>query len=70
MTKIDPDAATVEIEADGMVRVDGIPLFKIRSFNGVAILQFCDKDKWRSSCRKSRFVEVPLNAFFERLKLG
>lgn len=58
----------VRIAKDNMIRVDGIPVGKVIIIDGVCILQFCDGDRMRSSCRGSRLVEVTLEDFLAVVK--
>ena len=65
--KVDSTATTVKINPDGLVKIDGITPFKRVERDGVIYLQFCDHDRMRSSCRGTRFVEVPLPQLVEKL---
>lgn len=60
----------VKICPDGMVRIDGAPLFKrIERADGVIILQFIDRDRMRSACRGSRFIEIPLTELVKQMEV-
>ncbi len=48
------------IDKDGMVRVDGIPVFRTFQLDGVAMIEFCDQNRFRSTCRGTRYVSIPL----------
>lgn len=60
----------MRLTADGMLRVDGIPIGKVFCCDGVIVLQFCDGDRMRSNCRGSRLVEVALSDFLEVVELA
>lgn len=67
---IDHDASTVQIDRiTGDVRVDGMLAFRAFERDGLVWLQFCDRDKMRSRGRRprTRFIEVCLRAFWEKL---
>ena len=64
---LDPKGQMVEVSPDGLVRVDGIIAFRLVTRQGQPCIQFCDQDRLRSSCRGTRYVEVPLNTLAERL---
>ena len=46
-----------------LVRVDNITVCKLVIRCGVPCLQFKDKDRLRSQCRGTEFIEIPLSAF-------
>ena len=49
------------VRPDGMLLVDGIPVFrKVTTPTGSILIEFCDKDKNRSACRGSNQVLVSL----------
>lgn len=60
MSIVDTSGVTIKVEAGGMVKVDGILVFKTVNRNGIIYVQFCDHDRMRSRGRGSRYVEVPL----------
>ena len=64
---LDPQGALIDVGDDGLVRVDGIIAFRVVFRRGEACLQFCDQDRLRSSCRGTRYVEIPLEALSEKL---
>ena len=57
----------IKICADGMVRINGAPVFKRVELDGVIYLEFVDRDRMRSSCRGSKFVKVSLTEIIEKL---
>jgi hypothetical protein len=67
--KVDNQGDTISINnISGMVRVGGMPVFKIKSAtNGAVYLQFYDCDKARSAARGTRFIEIPVSVLFEKL---
>jgi hypothetical protein len=69
-SKIDATASTVEIDCvTGDVRIDGMLALRAFRRDGVLWLQFCDRDKMRSRARRppTRFIEVCLRSFWEKL---
>lgn len=64
---LDPNGEMVDIGNDGLVRVDGIIAFRMVTRQGKPCLQFCDQDRLRSSCRGTRYVEIPLDALSKKL---
>jgi hypothetical protein len=68
--KVDSCGECIRIDnITGMVRVDGVPVFKIRtSDNGEIYLQFADLNKIRSDGRGTRFIEVPIEVLIEKIK--
>ena len=67
---LDPQGEMISVNKRGMVRVDGIIAFRIVMRNNKVCVQFCDQDRLRSSCRGTRYVEVPLDTLAERLTNG
>jgi hypothetical protein len=52
----------------GLVRVDGIPVFRvIMSRDSEIRIQFTDSDKMRSRYRGTKFIEIPASVLFEKL---
>lgn len=64
VNKIDEEGRTLVI-SESMLRVDGIPVFKVIERDGKRYVQVCDRDQMRSTCRGSRFVEIPVAIFFD-----
>lgn len=60
MAKIYNEIA-IRTSEDGLMKIDGVPMFRKVIHNGVTYLQFCDKDRMRSNCRATRLVEVRLD---------
>ena len=67
---LDPSGKTISINLEGMVRVDGIIAFRIVTRKNKVCIQFCDQDRLRSSCRGTRYVEIPLDTLANRLTNG
>jgi len=57
--KLNPDS--------GMVRVDGIPLCRRVVRRDGVYLQFADRDRQRTRIRGTRYIEVRLDAFINRV---
>lgn len=67
MAKIDDNGATVTISNSDMVRIDGFTLCKRIIKDGEVYLQFCDRDNIRASCRGSKFIEIKLSVFAQKI---
>lgn len=67
--KVDSNGETITINnVTGLVRIAGMPVFKIKSASsGEIYLQFADCDKSRSAVRGTRFIEIPLEVLFDKL---
>jgi hypothetical protein len=59
MAVIDSTGLTIKTTDEGLIRVDGITVFRRIVRDGVIYIEFCDSDRMRAKCRGSRFVEVP-----------
>jgi hypothetical protein len=70
MSKVDANGSTVKVQDDGLVKIDGITVFRRVVRDGTIYLQFQDRDRMRASCRGTIFVEVPLSAVCEILSMG
>lgn len=57
----------IKIKDDGLIRIDGVPAFRMIVREDVIYLQFFDKDRLRSQCRGSRFVEISLDELVEKM---
>jgi epoxyqueuosine reductase QueG len=68
--KVDSCGECIKIDPiTGMVRIDGYATFKVRtSITGEIYLQFADDNKFRSSGRGTRFVEVKLDTLIDKIK--
>jgi hypothetical protein len=55
------DKSSVKITEDGLMKIDGVPMFRKIVRHGVIYIQFCDKDRMRSNCRGTRLVEIKLD---------
>jgi len=69
MATINKPHELIKINDDGLVRVDGIGVFRRIERDGVLYLQFADYDRMRITCRGSRFVEVPLSVLVGQIDL-
>lgn len=65
---IDPDGTKVKILPDGLVKLDGVILFRAVMHDGKMHLQFIDHDRMRVRCRGSKFVEIPLDILIKRVE--
>lgn len=70
MSKIDLLGKTVSIDEDGLVRVDGGPMFRRIVRGGQIFVQFCDRQKMRSRIRGTPYIEIPLIVLVDRLQSG
>lgn len=62
--KSDQDGKTVKIDPQtSLIRVDNVTVCKRVIRCGRVWLQFKDKDRLRSQCRGTEFIEVPLDMF-------
>lgn len=65
----DNSAKCISIDpVSGLVRVDGIPMFKVIDGKDGIKLQFKDGDKLRSKYRGTQYIEVPLEALVNKIK--
>jgi hypothetical protein len=68
MPLLDKTGRCVEIDvSNGMVKVDGFPVFRLISTANGAILQFADSSKYRSRSRGTRYIEIPASVLFKKL---
>lgn len=67
MTKVDPLCKTVTVDAAGLVRVDGIPVFRRLVRGGELFLEFRDRDGLRARALNRETICVPLDALVTRL---
>lgn len=66
---VDKTGACIEVNiSTGLVRIDGIPVFRLVSTDkdGVKV-QFADNDKMRSKYRGTRYIEIPASVLFQKL---
>ena len=64
MIKQDTHGATIRVDqVTHLIRVDGIIVCKLVIRENTVFLEFKDGDRMRSQCRKTQFVEIPLEAF-------
>lgn len=70
-SKIDQTGDCIKIDmASGLVRIDGVPVFKVISAAGTDIrLQFVDGDRLRSEGRGTRYIEIPLTILIEKITI-
>jgi hypothetical protein len=68
--KVDQNGVCIYINnISGLVRIDGVPVFKIKAAQtGEIVLQFSDLDKYRSIARGTRYIEVPLEMLIDKIK--
>jgi len=67
MSMVDPNGDCIQVSHTGLVRVDGLPVFRtITRLDGVYV-QFADSNRQRSEHRGSRFVEIRLDALISKL---
>jgi hypothetical protein len=59
MAVVDSTGQTVKTTDEGLIRIDGITVFRRVVRDGVIFIEFCDSDRMRAKCRGTRFVEVP-----------
>lgn len=67
--KVDETGKLVKIGDDGLARIDGIVACRRIIRGGIIYIQFLDKDRLRSKCRGTEFVEIPLIKLCEMLSL-
>jgi len=64
MIKQDSRGETIRVDGvTHLIRVDGIIVCKMIVRDKTVFLEFKDGDRMRSQCRKTQFVEIPLEAF-------
>jgi hypothetical protein len=62
--KSDTQGQTIRVDAvTHLIRVDGIIVCKMIVRDKTVFLEFKDGDRMRSQCRKTQFVEIPLEVF-------
>ena len=69
-SKIDMTGESVEIAQDGKFKVDGMTVFRRFVRDGIIFVQFYDKDRQRSICRGTPFVEIPLVVLVGMMEVG
>jgi len=55
------DEVAIKTTEDGLMKLDGVPMFRKVVRDGAIYVQFYDKDRMRSNCRGSRLVEIRLD---------
>ena len=55
------DEIAIKITDDGLMKLDGVPMFRKVVHNNAIYIQCMDKDRMRSSCRGTRLVEIRLD---------
>ncbi len=68
MARCDLTGKTVEVDERGLVRIDQVPAFRVNTRDGVVYIEFIDRDRMRASCKGSRYVEIPLDVLYNKLK--
>lgn len=61
------DERGISKDIDGIIRVDGIIVFRVIERDGKKFIQAKDYDRKRIKCRHSYFVEVPIEIFIARI---
>ena len=67
MSTLDLIGKTISEDPDGLVRVDGITVFRKVERDGIIFIQFCDRDRMRAQCRGSKYVEIPLDVLIGKI---
>lgn len=67
MTKVDPLCKTVTVDAAGLVRIDGIAVFRRLVRGNEVFLEFRDRDRLRARALNRETICVPLDALVVRL---
>lgn len=57
----------IDIRDTGLVRLDGVILFRKVIRDGILHLQFVDNDRMRIQCRGARHLEIPLNTLLAKI---
>jgi len=68
MSKIDERGELVKIADDGLVKLDGVTMFRKVMRDGKLYLQFRDSDRMRSQLRKTCYVEIPIAVLLDRIE--
>jgi hypothetical protein len=66
--KMDRTGKLITILPDGLVKLDGVILFRTVERDGKICLQFVDHDRLRVRCRGSRFVEIPIEILLDKVQ--
>lgn len=66
--KIDRTGKLITLLPDGLVKLDGVILFRTVERDGKICLQFVDHDRLRVRCRGSRFVEIPIEILIAKVQ--
>lgn len=64
------DNKSIKTSEDGLMKIDGVPMFRKVIRDGVIFVQFFDKDRMRSSCRGTRLVEIRLDLLIQTIRNG
>ena len=65
---IDRTGKKITITADGLVKLDGVIIFRTVEREGAFCLQFVDHDRLRVQCRGSRYIEIPLDVLMDKIQ--
>lgn len=65
---LDRTGKKVTITPDGLVKLDGVIIFRTVERNGAFCLQFVDHDRLRVQCRGSRYIEIPLDVLMNKIQ--
>lgn len=61
MAKVDEKGDLLHIGSDGLVKLDGVTIFRKISRSGKLFLQFQDRDRMRTRLRKTAYIEIPID---------
>jgi hypothetical protein len=59
--------ADIDVRDTGLVRIDGVIVFRKVIRDGILHLQFVDKDRMRNQCRGAERIEIPLGALLTKI---
>ena len=62
------DGGSISVDEEGMVKVDGVTVFKLVKRNDNLRFQFYDRDRMRSACRGSQFIEIDFQTVIKILE--
>lgn len=68
MATIDRKGSLVKIYPDGLVKLDGVAIFRKVNRDGILYLQFIDHDRMRIQCRGSKYVEIPVAVLVDKVE--
>jgi hypothetical protein len=65
---IDRTGKKLLIMPDGLIKLDGVIIFRAVEREGQVCLQFVDHDRLRVQCRGSRYIEIPLEVLIDKIQ--